>query len=487
MPQSSFDNNSDRWSYVTVNLVNELPKAWTRGLLYFLAVFIAIILPWAMLYKVEETGTARGKLELKGNTVKQESDLTEAVAVSAIHVREGDFVKAGQILLELDSKAMRDRLQQSQVKLESQENRMAQSDILKNQLLLALNVQKQQSQAQELEKQTQINQARQNLSTVETVYTLKNKEGLAAIEQAQQSLRDSQTAYNLAHSVWQDDVQEIKRYQEALAQGVVAETQVNEIKKQANESLKLRNQALFDIKQARLKLQAQQNSYQAIIHQAKSNIKQAQLRLEEQQRSYQSLIESGKVAISEIERQLGDLESEIASLQGEISQTQTEIKSLNRQLGKYIIRAPFDGTLFQFPIKQTGKVVQSGQLVAEIAAKGSKLIFKAQIPTTENSFLKTNMPVKLKFDAYPFQDYGVVNGHLKWIAPTSRGARTSDGNSDVFDLEVVVDKPYIQTASQRIELTPGQTATAEVIVRQRRIIDFVLDPFKKLQEGELRF
>jgi hemolysin D len=380
MPQSSFNNNSDRWSYVIVNLVNELPKAWTRGLLYFLTVFIAIILPWAMLYKVEETGTARGKLELKGNTVKQESDLTEAVAVSAIHVREGDLVKKGQILLELDSKAMRDRLQQSQVKLESQENRMAQSDILKNQLLLALNTQKQQSKAQELEKQTQINQARQNLSTVETVYTLKNKEGLAAIEQAQQSLRDSQTAYNLAHSVWQDDLQEIKRYQEAQAQGVVAETQVNEIKKQGNESLKLRNQALFDIKQARLKLQAQQNSYQAIIHQAKSNIRQAQLRLEEQQRNYQSLIESGKVAVSEIERQLGDLETQIASLQGEISQTQTEIKSLNRQLGKYIIRAPFDGTLFQFP-----------------------------------------------------------------------------------------------------------TATAEVIVRQRRIIDFVLDPFKKLQEGELRF
>ena len=45
---------------------------------------------------------------------------------------------------------------------------------------------------------------------------------------------------------------------------------------------------------------------------------------------------------------------------------------------------------------------------------------------------------------------------------------------------------YIQSGNKRIALTPGQTATAEVIVRQRRIADFVLDPFKKLQKGGLK-
>jgi hemolysin D len=40
-----------------------------------------------------------------------------------------------------------------------------------------------------------------------------------------------------------------------------------------------------------------------------------------------------------------------------------------------------------------------------------------------------------------------------------------------------------QSDPKRIPLTPGQTATAEVIVRQRRLIDFILDPFKQLQKG----
>ncbi|MDB9370897.1 hypothetical protein PN456_18440 [Nodularia spumigena CS-586/05] len=40
--------------------------------------------------------------------------------------------------------------------------------------------------------------------------------------------------------------------------------------------------------------------------------------------------------------------------------------------------------------------------------------------------------------------------------------------------------------NQCIPLNPGDTATAEVIVRQRRIIDFLLDPFKQLQQGGVK-
>lgn len=48
-----------------------------------------------------------------------------------------------------------------------------------------------------------------------------------------------------------------------------------------------------------------------------------------------------------------------------------------------------------------------------------------------------------------------------------------------------LNQDNIKSANKAIPLTPGQTATAEVIVRQRRLIDFILDPFKKLQKGGL--
>ncbi|WP_218617078.1 hypothetical protein [[Phormidium ambiguum] IAM M-71] len=95
------------------------------------------------------------------------------------------------------------------------------------------------------------------------------------------------------------------------------------------------------------------------------------------------------------------------------------------------------------------------------------------------------MSVKLKFDPYPFQDYGVVEGQLKWISPDSKQVQNGQNQQEIFELEITLEKPFLQNANKRITLTPGQTATAEVIIRQRRIIDFIIDPFKKLQKGGL--
>jgi HlyD family secretion protein len=105
--------------------------------------------------------------------------------------------------------------------------------------------------------------------------------------------------------------------------------------------------------------------------------------------------------------------------------------------------------------------------------------------TSESGTLREGMPVKMKFDAYPFQDYGVVEGKVSQISPTSKVTETNQGQIATFDLEIELKQTCIKTSKGCTALSPGQTATAEVIVRQRRIIDFILDPFKKLQKGGL--
>ncbi|MFB2892510.1 HlyD family efflux transporter periplasmic adaptor subunit [Aerosakkonemataceae cyanobacterium BLCC-F50] len=81
------------------------------------------------------------------------------------------------------------------------------------------------------------------------------------------------------------------------------------------------------------------------------------------------------------------------------------------QLNQRLISAPVEGTIFQFPIQRAGTIVQTGQAIAQIAPKEAVLVFKAQMPISESGFLHQGMPVKLKFYAYPFPDYGVVEGH----------------------------------------------------------------------------
>ncbi len=173
-------------------------------------------------------------------------------------------------------------------------------------------------------------------------------------------------------------------------------------------------------------------------------------------------------------------------MQAEIAQTQKQIKSLEFQMQQRLIRASVDGMILQLPVEHAGAVLQPGDTVAQIAPKGAPLILRANMTSQESGFLQVGMPVKVKFDAYPFQDYGIIEGRLISISPDSKITETPSGPIETFELEVALEKTFIQAQNKRIALTPGQTGTAEVIVRQRRVIDFILDPFKKLQKGGLK-
>lgn len=433
-PQSKpYTSVGEDWSSLTKELINTLPQVWIRGLLYWLVIFAAIVLPWAMLSKVDETGSARGRLEPQGRTLRLDAPVTGKVI--AIKVKEGQNVKAGQVLLELESDLTRTELQQTESKLEGQQNRVNQLQLLKNQLTMSLRTQQLQNQAQESEQ-------------------------LAQLDQIQQRLNSSQQVYVLEKSRLKLATNERQRYRYLWQKGAISKSKLEEIES-----------AMFE--------------RQGLLEQAQSDIQQATTEITKQQSTNQRITRTGELALLDSQKQIKELESQIIDVLSEINQTKKQIQSLQFQVQQQTLRASTDGTIFQLSINNAGAVIQPGQMVTQIAPQGVPLIFRAEMPSQESGFLSVGMPVKLKFDAYPFQDYGVAEGKLRWISPDSKVVETSQGKVENFELEIELPKTYIQTKNKRILLTPGQTATAEVIVRKRRIIDFVLDPFKKLQKGGL--
>ncbi|QKQ72713.1 HlyD family efflux transporter periplasmic adaptor subunit [Nostoc sp. TCL240-02] len=474
----------DDWSEITKESLENLPQVWTRGLLYFLVIIVSIILPWAILCKVDETGTARGRTEPKEKTIKL--DAAVAGTVAEIRVKEGESVKAGQTLLLLESELVKADLQQAQDKLEGQLNRLTQLNSSKNQLIVSLTTQQQQNQSQQLEKQSQIDQAQRSINTLINAYGLQKEEKLSQLNQAQQTLENSRTVSILMESTLASTQREVERYRKLKQEGIVPEINLVEKQDIAKDKQKLYEQSRSEIKQSKLRLEEQQSSYERNIRQASADIEQAKLRLKEQERGYQSLSRSGQLAVLKVADQQKTLDTEITSLKAEISQTKSQIESLKFQLGQRDIRATVSGMLFQLPIQKAGSVVQLGTMVAEIAPINSPFIIRAQMATTESGFLQKGLPVKIKFDAYPFQDYGILSGELIKISPTTIEIDTPNGKVAAYNLEISLKQNCIPSANKCIPLHPGDTATAEVIVRQRRIIDFLIDPFKKLQQGGIK-
>ncbi|MFO7029922.1 hemolysin D [Limnospira fusiformis CCALA 023] len=544
LPASDLNPSAD-WSFATKELLDALPQRWTRGLLYFLIVFVAIALPWGMLSQVDETGSARGRLEPQGGTIKQKLNLaytsavlnSQTAKVEMLNIEEGDIVKAGDILMELDSLPIRERIIQLQLQQQSKENRLNTLEQQKNRLETELLTQERQNQSQQLEKLSQVEQARRNLQSLKTTYNLQEQEkltqvhqaeqnlaalrrilnlqreeNLAQIRQAKRQLQDSKTAYTLAEMRWQKAIREVERYQNLSDDGVVTEVRVIEQEDIKEERQRIWEQSQADIEQARLRLEEQESSYERIIHQADADIEQAELRLAEQRRSYervihqaqadiqqaelrlaeqesssQTILHSGELAVSKIKEQLKTLDGQIINLQSEIAQGDKDIESLNFELEKRVVRAQEGGTIFSLPISGVGDVVQQGGMIVEIAPQDANILLKAEMATTQSGSLQKGMAVKMKFDAYPFQDYGVVDGSLIKISPTTKMQETSQGRVAIYELEIELNKTCIPSGKDCIQLRPGDTATAEVVVRQRRVIDFILDPFKKLQKGGLEF
>ncbi len=483
LPQTTAIKSED-WSEITKESLDSLPQVWTRGLLYFLAIFVSIILPWAILSKVDETGTARGRTEPKDKTIKL--DTAVAGTVAEIRVKEGDSVKAGETLLLLESELVKSELRQAQDKLEGQLNRLSQLNSSKNQLIVSLATQQQQNQSQQLEKQAQVDQAQQNIITLKNAYELQKEERLSQLNQAQQTLENSRTTSKLVESSLASSQREVQRYSKLNKAGVVPEINLVEKQDIAKDKQKLYEQTKSDIEQAKLRLQEQKSSYERNLRQANADIEQAKLRLKEQERGYQTLTRSGQLAVLRIVEQQKNLDTDISSLKSDIAQSKSQIDSLKFQLGQRELKAPVSGILFQLPIQKAGSVVQLGTMVAEIASTNSPLIIRAQMATTESGSLRTGMPVKLKFDAYPFQDYGIISGELIKISPNTVEVDTPNGKTAAYNLEISLKQNCVPSHDKCIPLRPGDTATAEVIVRQRRIIDFLIDPFKKLQKGGVK-
>jgi len=92
------------------------------------------------------------------------------------------------------------------------------------------------------------------------------------------------------------------------------------------------------------------------------------------------------------------------------------------------------------------------------------------------------MAVKVKLDAYPYQDYGILEGKVASISPDTK---LDERLGIVYRVEVVLSRNHINANRQILQLKTGETGTADIIIRRRRIVDVLLEPIAKLQKGGL--
>ena len=143
-----------------------------------------------------------------------------------------------------------------------------------------------------------------------------------------------------------------------------------------------------------------------------------------------------------------------------------------------LILAPASGIVTDVTSTQPGDKVQANMPLVGIAPANARGVVRVEIAEHDRAFLREGLPVKLKFSAFAYQRYGLIGGTLEYISPATKPSAQT--KAPVYEGRVTLQRDHFLVAEQKVPLRYGMTATAEVIVRERRLIDLALDPFRDI-------
>jgi hemolysin D len=403
---------------------SKLPLYALTGALFLLSGALA----WSWFGQIDEVGKAQGKLVPQGSMYKLQ--IPETGKIARLAIKEGNLVRKGQVLVELEPESLR-----TEIALQRQLLNSSQLRLLQTEGLLA------QSQQELTSSQQQARSAQ-------------------AVQQSSIAQAQARSA-NLAQMVRQNKA-DIKRHQERLSRlGPLVSSGA------------ISRENVFAAEQAFHDREAQLMQRSGDLDNARQTITQNKELLQKQRAE-------GNTAVLQTQQKTQELRMQVTQLRAEISGIRSQLQMAEQRLSRRFIYAPINGTVSSVQVKNVGEVIQPGQTIAELALQKVPLVLEAQLPNREAGFAKVGMPVHIKLDAYPYQEFGMLSGQVQSISPD---AQTDPKLGEVYKLKIKLERSYILSKGRPIPLKIGQTANAEIVIRQRRIISFLFDPIEQLRKG----
>lgn len=145
----------------------------------------------------------------------------------------------------------------------------------------------------------------------------------------------------------------------------------------------------------------------------------------------------------------------------------------------FVLTAPCAGTLLRLRVNAAGAVVREGDTLAEVACQGAPLQGELVLPQAGVPLVQKGQGVKLRFDAFPYQRYGVRFGTVRWLGPAGLSAQDSGAFRAIVDLS----ESSIRVRGKMRPLLPGMGGQADIVVGRRSLVSYAFEPLRALKES----
>lgn len=403
---------------------------------------LAAALLWLVLGRVDVVASAPGKL-VPADDVKLIQPGAAGI-VHAILVRDGQRVRAGQPLVELDPTVSNADTAQASKALET-----AQLDAARLRAVLSaldgqgLRFTPPAGTTAEVAA-TQIALARAQLAGIQAT----NKTHTADTQAARAARAEAQIqAAKLSETLPLLDEQ-IAANEKLLEKGYVSKLRVIEMRRQRLAAERDRDAALATARKAEAQI--------AVVG----------------GNSSQSTAETRARVLAD----LAKAESEARLRKEELTKA-ARLGSLQRLV------SPVDGTVTQLAVHTVGGVVEAAKPIMMIVPARGKLVAEVAIANKDVGFVRAGQPVALKVEAFPFTRYGAVPGRLEQI---SSDAVQDEKRGLIYTARVALDRATILRDGAQAPLTPGMAVTADIRTGRRSLASYLLSPIDEIRTTAAR-
>lgn len=443
------------------------PAKWTKRLTQVIMIGVTAGVGWSIVARVDVVVAARGKLE----PISQSQAVQSRVGgtVTAVLVREGEQIKQGQLLMQLDKTALNNQM----------ETLMHQQD----QLVKEIAVLRMTRQGQAI---TSAERQQMALSP-ELVHQVQTRQLLVAELTGDPSdlAPEQLQRYNLFQQQMRERLS-INELQGSSLQTQIAETdtQISGTKFQLQVEHELLSQLQPLMEQgaiSRTDFLKRAIDVNALHNQvSQSHLQKRQLQLNQLQAAAQGR-ESVTNTYQDIQQQLATLDAEfdktIKENQRQVIAVNAQLKQVHLDLKSQDLRAPVDGVVFNLGPKLPGVVAQPGQALLQVVPNEA-LIARVQVANADIANIRTGMPVDIRVDAYPFTEYGSVKGIVTKVGSEALAVDQSSGRT-VFPVEVRLNQQVLDHGVKQWTLLPGMSLSASIKVRNRPPISYVTEELFK--------
>jgi HlyD family secretion protein len=213
------------------------------------------------------------------------------------------------------------------------------------------------------------------------------------------------------------------------------------------------------------------------------------LEAEQDLRAQEHRVEGARAAIDQGERRIAQIVAGYrAQLQAERMEAEAQLARLLQDLEKLShrqrlaeLRAPADGVVKDLATQTPGAVLAPGTVLMTLVPEGEALVAEVWLANHDAGFVASGQAAKLKLASFPFQRYGMLDARVARVsadATERTGDAAKGGYAYRAQLEPLVQE--LRVGEARHALLPGMQLTAEIKLAERTVLEYLLSPVQKV-------